>query len=281
MDFEKVLALEEKLLPNLEFKLRNKLNINPNNEEDSFNLAEVLRKLGKINHSIYYYNKTYQLNNNNLKAKYLYNLLLQNINDFDYPDNIEPIPFIKYDNFFDENEKKIIWKNILKNKDNFSVSKTETGREHTRNSLSLKKSYTPEITDILKSKIISKIDSASKIFKLDKKNYYFNYNTICYSDGSFFKIHIDNKYTPNTEIVFIYYFYKEPREFTGGELLLFDSDTKNIAFKNNYYTRIIPENNSVISFPAKNTFHLVTKINSYSKDFEKSRFAIINWIDLD
>ena len=45
------------------------------------------------------------------------------------------------------------------------------------------------------------------------------------TDGDFFKIHNDNTHAdaPWREITYVYFFHREPKPFTGGELLIYDA----------------------------------------------------------
>jgi Rps23 Pro-64 3,4-dihydroxylase Tpa1-like proline 4-hydroxylase len=97
-----------------------------------------------------------------------------------------------------------------------------------------------------------------------------------YQDGHFFKVHRDA--TPNSPyssrtVNFVYYFHKQPRPYAGGELLLFDSDLEGNTFTMARFTRVVPEDNSIIFFPP-NFYHSVVPIRCPSKEFADSRFVI-------
>ncbi len=98
--------------------------------------------------------------------------------------------------------------------------------------------------------------------------------------GDFYGLHQDishdkNKAASARKFTFVYYFFKEPKAFDGGDLLLYDANTKD-GLLNNTFTRIIPENNTVVFFPS-DRFHQVTTINSEGRDMEHSRFTLNGW----
>ncbi|HJT79327.1 MAG TPA: 2OG-Fe(II) oxygenase [Gemmataceae bacterium] len=97
-----------------------------------------------------------------------------------------------------------------------------------------------------------------------------------YQDGHFFKVHQDTSSDAlyATRVLnFVYYFHKSPRPYTGGELLLFDSDLETNAYTTARFTRVVPEDNALIIFPC-DFFHSVTPVCCPSREFEDSRFVI-------
>lgn len=101
-----------------------------------------------------------------------------------------------------------------------------------------------------------------------------------HQDGGYFKVHDDNG-SPDTatrEITYVYYFFRQPQPFSGGELRLYDT-----KIENGYYTKadsfltISPHNNSIVFFPSY-THHEVLPVECPSKAFTNSRFTINGWI---
>ncbi|MEE3716131.1 2OG-Fe(II) oxygenase [Tumidithrix elongata RA019] len=100
------------------------------------------------------------------------------------------------------------------------------------------------------------------------------------NDGNYYKIHNDNgsSDTANRVWTFVYYFHREPKAFTGGELLLYDSKIENnfyVAAKS--YKTIQPKNNSVAVFLSR-CLHEVLPVSCPSKQFLDSRFAVTGWV---
>jgi Rps23 Pro-64 3,4-dihydroxylase Tpa1-like proline 4-hydroxylase len=97
-----------------------------------------------------------------------------------------------------------------------------------------------------------------------------------YQDGHFFGIHRDappNSPFADRLVNFVYYFHRVPRPYTGGELLLFDSDVPADVFTRSRFTRILPVDNTLVVFPC-NFYHCVVPIVCRSADFGDSRFVI-------
>ncbi|WP_428249602.1 2OG-Fe(II) oxygenase [Ferrovibrio sp.] len=101
--------------------------------------------------------------------------------------------------------------------------------------------------------------------------------------GGFFNIHKDASADPASpswarHVTFIYYFHREPRRFTGGDLLLFDASGKVQSGGDDFsFTRIDPTHNSLVFFES-NRFHTVTRIDCPSADLLDGRWTVNGWL---
>jgi hypothetical protein len=95
-----------------------------------------------------------------------------------------------------------------------------------------------------------------------------------YGDGSFFRVHSDNRNHPTRRISFVYYFHQTPKRYSGGALLLYDGDlTDPTRFFRESVTRLETLDNSIVFFPS-GTHHEVTPVVSPSARLEDARFTI-------
>src|SRR5262249_13352080 len=98
-----------------------------------------------------------------------------------------------------------------------------------------------------------------------------------YLDGHFFRLHMDcPQRTPenvNRRVSFVYFFHKQPRAYTGGDLLLFNTDVENDRFTTSAFTRVQPEDNCIVFFPSA-YYHSVVPVSCPSKEYANSRFVI-------
>ncbi|MGA8939191.1 MAG: 2OG-Fe(II) oxygenase [Acidobacteriaceae bacterium] len=100
------------------------------------------------------------------------------------------------------------------------------------------------------------------------------------NDGDFFKIHNDSTHAkaPSREITFVYFFHREPVPFTGGELVIYESRSKNgESWTTGKEKRITPEQNSIVFFPSLR-LHEVLPVHCRSRQFADSRFTLNGWI---
>jgi SM-20-related protein len=98
--------------------------------------------------------------------------------------------------------------------------------------------------------------------------------------GDFFACHSDNgaEVVATREITFVYFFHQEPKQFSGGELRIYDSrrDNDNYIPTANYRT-FVPEQNQLVLFTS-GLSHEITPVDCPSGQFADSRFTINGWI---
>lgn len=100
------------------------------------------------------------------------------------------------------------------------------------------------------------------------------------NDGDFFKIHNDNGFRQGRarELTYVYYFYREPKPFIGGELVIYDGKIENNGYtRADSYKVIEPRHNSIVFFPS-GCLHEVLSIRCPSQAFGDSRFTINGWV---
>ncbi len=103
-----------------------------------------------------------------------------------------------------------------------------------------------------------------------------------HGQGGFFKIHQDGFAGANGQaryVSWIYYFHRIPKAYTGGDLVMFDSNSeeKSHCFSPSDYTRIVPQDNTIVFFPSW-YFHGVTPVTLLSPSVASYRFAVVGHI---
>jgi Rps23 Pro-64 3,4-dihydroxylase Tpa1-like proline 4-hydroxylase len=101
-----------------------------------------------------------------------------------------------------------------------------------------------------------------------------------HNDGNYYKIHNDNGSPDcaNRVLTFVYYFYREPKQFSGGELVLYDSKVENNCYvAATTFKTVKPQNNSIVFFPSY-YMHEVLPVSCPSQAFLDSRFTLNGWI---
>jgi Rps23 Pro-64 3,4-dihydroxylase Tpa1-like proline 4-hydroxylase len=101
-----------------------------------------------------------------------------------------------------------------------------------------------------------------------------------HNDGNYYRVHNDNgsPQTANRQLTYVYYFNREPKAYSGGELRLYDS-----RIENNYYIRadsfrdVEPRNNSIVLFQS-HCLHDVLPVRCPSRRFEDGRFTVNGWL---
>jgi len=101
-----------------------------------------------------------------------------------------------------------------------------------------------------------------------------------HNDGNYYKIHNDSGSPDcaNRVLTFVYYFYREPKQFSGGELVLYDSKIENNCYVAvSTFKTVKPQNNSIVFFPSY-YMHEVLPVSCPSQAFLDSRFTLNGWI---
>ncbi|TMQ04288.1 MAG: hypothetical protein E6J90_46545 [Deltaproteobacteria bacterium] len=97
-------------------------------------------------------------------------------------------------------------------------------------------------------------------------------------DGSYFKMHQDSDGKDTRELSFVYFFHREPRRFSGGELRIFESrmvDGKLLPADHSH--TLAPRQDAIVFFPPLNE-HEVLPVRVPSGQFGDNRFTINGWI---
>lgn len=98
------------------------------------------------------------------------------------------------------------------------------------------------------------------------------------NDGDFFRGHSDDgdPTTASRELTFVYFFHREPRQFSGGELRIYDCQNAQQIGTASYET-IVPQQNQIVFFPCC-ALHEITPVKCPSKLFADSRFTLNGWL---
>lgn len=102
----------------------------------------------------------------------------------------------------------------------------------------------------------------------------------CHGDGNYYRIHNDNG-SPETvrrELSYVYYFHRDPKPFSGGELVIYDSKVEQGHYvAADSCVTIEPRDNSIIFFLSR-YLHEVLPVCCPSQAFADSRFTLNGWI---
>jgi SM-20-related protein len=104
------------------------------------------------------------------------------------------------------------------------------------------------------------------------------------NDRDFFGAHCDDAQPAiaSRHVTFVYFFHREPRPFTGGELHLYDSRERgeqhsDTGGQTSSYQTIVPLQNQIVFFPCS-VLHEITPVECPSRAFADSRFTLNGWL---
>ena len=174
-----------------------------------------------------------------------------------------------------------LYKVALENKDNFKQSTilgyknfrfiNIVNQKH-RNTLSLRSSYTKKFEDICRKFLENNRDLLSRHFGSEAAEWEtFSVALLAYGDGCFFSKHADigHSFSEKRVISFVYMCHKEPKKFTGGELVIYS--------KNGSILKTIEPTNGLLVLFDPNLTHEVKPVHLPSDSFEDRRFVLVGW----
>jgi SM-20-related protein len=99
------------------------------------------------------------------------------------------------------------------------------------------------------------------------------------NDGDFFRAHCDDgdARVARRQLTFVYFFHREPRQFEGGELRIYDPRPDEDHYKGGDYQTIVPQQNQIVFFPCS-LLHEITPVECPSRLFADSRFTLNGWL---
>ena len=100
------------------------------------------------------------------------------------------------------------------------------------------------------------------------------------NNGEFFRRHNDNGTSSLSSrlITFVYFFYRQPRPFNGGELCIFDTELEDGEYRApGPYSLVTPAQNQICFFVSE-YLHEVLPVECRSTDFMDSRFTVNGWL---
>jgi len=97
-------------------------------------------------------------------------------------------------------------------------------------------------------------------------------------DGDYFRMHRDGDLQSTRELSFVYFFFSEPRRFSGGELRIFDAERVGARAEPTDRSQILsPRQDMVVFFPSRNE-HEILPVRVPTRAFADSRFTVNGWI---
>ncbi|MBE9175396.1 2OG-Fe(II) oxygenase [Synechocystis salina LEGE 06155] len=192
-----------------------------------------------------------------------------------------PANYVEVKDFLSPEENERFIREAINRRPQYMESNTTTKANQYRQSYVLFSKKIPALSDLIRERIKQKLPEL-----LDQLNFSpfeiaeIEVQLTAHNDGCYYRIHNDagSKKTASRQITYVYYFYQEPKAFSGGELKLYDTELQNssIITHANFQT-ITPTNNCIIFFNSR-CRHEVMPVVCPSREFAHSRFTINGWI---
>ncbi len=167
---------------------------------------------------------------------------------------------------------------VQRSEKSFVGTTTSTARGNSRES-SVLYQFAP-FDELLRNKVRQLMPAVCEALKIPLCNGNIEAQLTSHNDNNFYKVHNDNGSadTAHRVLTFVYYFHRQPKAFSGGELRVYDHKVHNgYHYAADTYRTVQPSDNSIVFF-ASEEMHEVTMVQCESRAFLDSRFTINGWI---
>jgi len=200
-----------------------------------------------------------------------------------------PIPrFHRYSDFLEADERSALLECVFKHRSGFKSTTLGSGVVDPMRRVSERLVDLGPTGDVLSGKMRELgADLFEKTGTSPFEVEYYELEIVAHGDGAHFAAHSDipigegrkplggdRTQTQDRLLSAVYYFHREPKGFSGGQLRLHRFGSDNVPGD---YVDIEPLQNSLVIFPSWTT-HEVLKVHCPSRAFEDYRFAINCWL---
>ncbi|MCG8609491.1 MAG: 2OG-Fe(II) oxygenase [Pseudomonadales bacterium] len=259
---------------------------NPEDVDLFWQLGEINRALGNFEAAIDCYSQVLHKCPQHGRARYIASILQGRQHSVDRPTDALhcPAPFLIQKQFVSTDYNQSILSLAIEKESAFVDAKVgalayETVDTTIRSTKILGKSEIGNSLAEFRKKIFENCEHWQKLLNVTPfTTGHIELSMLHYQNRQFYQVHKDQGLdeTRSRTLTFIYFFYKQPKAFSGGELLLYDTD-ENAHSAGTAFTQIEPENNTLLVFPSQ-YFHQVTPVQSSFCGFDSGRFVINGFI---
>ncbi len=260
--------------------MRRRLARNPRDERALWSLGEALRMQGDLEGALNCYRAVLRADTDHAGARRLVAILEGDVLP-ECPAGARIVPFAREEAFLSGAERDAVW-NALRDgmatmeKSCVSNRKVDMGM---RSSHVLYSPHLKSISGWFRARVIATLELlwdriGVESFEIGQRELHLT----THRHGDFFRIHKDNGQGANggRRVTFVYYFHRWPRRFSGGDLLLCDTDLEQSRALGKY-TRLAVRDNSILFFPS-GYYHQVMPVVCETEDVEDGRLTLNGWI---
>lgn len=281
LDANLAIAASRPLLQKAVAVLRPAWEQNPRDWKTGWKLAEKLRQLGSLQEACKVYTDILSAHPGCREADYTLRVLA-GCDATNRPRlGFTPVPFVYREDFLPAVLLERLWQCVSDNANQFRQSRVVAGLvENARNSRVLNSSRLSAIRSDVSAVVLRELGNSMSRLGLEPFDVSGGeLELVSHGDGQYYHAHADtgsSGYSRGRAVSFVIYFFREPKRFAGGDLVLYDS-SKEAKCSLSRYTRIIPRNNSLIMFPST-AYHQVTRVSTPDPRPESGRFSITGWL---
>ena len=279
---DKALIRPGGLLDQAETALRRALALRPHDVPTLARLGAVQRGKGDLAAALETYRRVTGLCPGHPEASWLSAVL----GGAALPDVLAPetsaVPFVRMTDFLPRERCDDLLARVVAEQERFVPARIGRGKVDPDQRLSLvadpgicrevRAWFVPRLRDVVEAGL-------ARLLVHDIGAYRVELDVTAHPNGHFYRVHRDREeeLSPHRRISYAWYFYREPRRFSGGDLLLHDTDRETGCYKAGAFTRIAPLHNSIVFFPS-DCYHQITPVHGVGDDFGDGRFTVNGWV---
>jgi len=198
------------------------------------------------------------------------------------PQGLCPAPFVHIMDFLSPAEHRRVLTRVLAMRASFSPARVGVGadrkvRTEKRVGLMIENVADEELESIFVPKVRGMLPEVRKRLRLEAHHHpplFIHVNA--YLDGGCGLPHRDCpifKGYGREGLIFIYFFHRRPKVFSGGDLLLYDTDIEKGCFRRFSFSRIEPVANSLVIFTGS-YMHGIAPVQCGTDEFADGRFSV-------
>ena len=264
-----------------ESALRRTLAADPHDTNALWRLAETHRRQGSFAAARRLYRRLRGRGPEPHKAAWLHAMLNGNGGPEPAPGGIWPAPFVRMTNFLASGECARLLALGLAARERFRAAQVGTPRVSrvdpaVRIALEADERTLAEAWPRIAPRIRSLTPRILARLRMDDSGRYaIDMAMRVYPEGGFYVPHRDRSAHVCSErrFSFVYFFNRQPPRFSGGDLLLYDTDADVGDFSYRDFSRIVPFRNSIVFFPSS-CGHQVTPVQYETDDFGDRRWVV-------
>ncbi|NJP12527.1 MAG: proline hydroxylase [Leptolyngbyaceae cyanobacterium RU_5_1] len=204
------------------------------------------------------------------------------VNRLEHDNVVISSAYVQIDNFLSTAEANQLLNMAVLKEPLFEPAQAKTEYLIANNVMLLRRHQFPEVVEWLSDRIHCILPTVMAQLKVaDFAITRTEMQLIASQDGAYFQRHLDqhpHDSRKTRKLSYIYYLHQQPKPFSGGELLLYDSKIAAGCYETaESFKAIAPRHNSIVFFHSRNA-HEVKPVSCPSKQFKDSRFAINGWI---
>ena len=261
--------------------LRRRLAVGPRNTDTLWKLAEIHRRQGNFAAARSLYRRLRERGSDPPKAAWLHAMLSGNGAPEPAPGGTWPAPFVRMTNFLAPGECERLLALGLAAREQLTPARVGAGHgrldPEARVNLEICDRRTEtEVRLQIVPKVRSLVPEILARLRMDGiGRCSIEMSIRVYLDGGFYRAHSDNhkEHHHQRKLSFVYFLHREPRRFSGGDLLLHDTDIDARTYSFRRFSRIVPLRNSIVFFPS-GYCHQVTPVRCGTDDFGDGRWAV-------